>query len=83
MMGGRKNRSFGLYLDRDGPGNSELDVDTFIGDGQLAGLGDLDRLHGLVAGLRLDLLNLLDDVVALENLAEDDVAAVEPPATDS
>lgn len=60
-------------------GNSKLHVDTFIGDGQLAGLGDLDRLGGAVTRLGLGLLDLLDNVVALEDLAEDDVAAVEPP----
>jgi hypothetical protein len=55
-------------------------VDTFFGDGNFAGLGDLDRLDGAVARLSLDLLNLLDDIVTLEDLAEDDMAAIEPTA---
>lgn len=53
-------------------------MDTFGGNLQLAGLGDLDGLDGLVAGGRLGVLDLLDDVVALEDLAEDDVLAIEP-----
>lgn len=57
-------------------------MDTFFGDLQLAGLGDLDRLLGLVTRLGLDVLDLLDDIVALEDLAEDDVAAIEPAAGD-
>lgn len=55
-------------------------MDTFIGDGQLAGLGDLDRFDGAIARLSLGLLDLLDDIVALDDLAEDDVTAIEPPA---
>jgi hypothetical protein len=55
-------------------------VDTFGGDLKLARLGDLDRLDGLVAGLGLGVLNLLDELVALKDLAEDDVAAIEPTA---
>ena len=65
-----------------GLGSSELHVNTFIGDRQLARLDDLDRLDGAVARLGLNLLDLLDDVVALEDLAEDDVAAIEPPMED-
>jgi hypothetical protein len=53
-------------------------VDTFWGNLQLAALGDLDRLNGLVAWCGLSLLDLLDDLVALEDLAEDDVTAIEP-----
>jgi len=55
-------------------------VNTFRGDFKLARFGDDHLLDGLVAGLRLDVFNLLDNVVALEDLAEDDVATVEPPA---
>ena len=55
-------------------------MDTFWGHLQLAALGDLDRLLGLVARRRLGLLDLLDNLVALKHLAEDDVAAVEPAA---
>lgn len=57
----------------------EFHVDTFFGHRQLSALNDLDRLLGLVAGVLVDVLDLLDDVVALENLTEDDVLAVEPP----
>lgn len=53
-------------------------MDTFFGDGNLARLGNLHSLNGAVAGLGLDLLDFLDDIVALKNLAEDDVAAIEP-----
>lgn len=59
-------------------GALKLDVNTFFGDRELAALGDLDRLDGLVAAGRLGVLNLLDNLVALENLAEDDVLAIEP-----
>lgn len=57
----------------------ELDVNTFRGDLELAALGNLDGLLGLVAGEGLGQLDLLDDLVALNDLAEDDVLAVEPP----
>ena len=57
----------------------ELHVDTFRRDLQLAALGNLDCLNRLVARSGLDVLDLLDDVVALEDLAEDNVTAVEPP----
>ncbi len=56
----------------------KLHVNTFCGDLQLAALGNLDRLDGLVARRCLGVLDLLHDLVALKNLAEDDVAAVEP-----
>ena len=59
--------------------NSELDVNTFRWDLKLAALGDLDRHGGLVAGSRLRVLDLVDDIITLKNLAEDDVSAVEPP----
>lgn len=54
-------------------------MDTFFGHRQLPALDDLDRLLGLVAGVLLGVLNLLNDVVALEDLAEDDVLAIQPP----
>jgi len=47
----------------------------------LATLGNLDGLDGLVAGLGLRVFDLLDDIVAFENLAEDDVTAIQPPTT--
>jgi hypothetical protein len=58
----------------------ELRANTFVGNLQLAALGDLDRLGWLVARLGLGGLDLLHDVVALEDLAEDDVTAIEPTA---
>jgi hypothetical protein len=60
----------------------ELDVNTFGWDLELSALGNLDSLGGAVAGLGLGSLNLLDNVVALEDLAEDDVASVEPRGDD-
>lgn len=59
----------------------ELHVDTFSRDLQLAALGDLDCCGRLVARESLGVLDLLHDVVALEDLAEDDVTAIEPPNT--
>lgn len=56
----------------------ELHVNTFFGHRQLSTLDDLDGLLGLVAGVLLDVLNLLNDVIALEDLAEDNVLAVQP-----
>lgn len=53
-------------------------MNTFGRNLQLTALGDLDRLEGLVARSGLEVLNLVDDVVALEDLAENDVAAVQP-----
>jgi hypothetical protein len=53
-------------------------VNTFRRDLQLSALGDLDLLNGAVARLGLGVLDLLNDFVALEDLAEDDVAAIEP-----
>ena len=53
-------------------------MNTFRGHLQFATLGDFDGLGGLIARLRLGLLDLLNNVVALEDFAEDDVAVVEP-----
>ena len=47
----------------------------------MARLLNLDRLPGLT-GLRANLLNSLDDIHALDNLAEDDVLAVQPRSLD-
>jgi hypothetical protein len=60
----------------------EFSVNTFLGDLKLAALGNLDRLDGLVAGSLGYALNLVDDLVALEHLAEDDVASVQPACDD-
>jgi hypothetical protein len=53
-------------------------VNTFRGDLQLATLDDLDRLDRFVARLRRHVLNLLHDVVALEDLPENNVTAIKP-----
>lgn len=63
-----------------GASHLEFHVDTFFGHRKLPALDDLDRLLGLVAGVLVDVLDLLDDVVPLEDLAEDDVLAIEPAA---
>jgi hypothetical protein len=56
----------------------ELDVNTFRRNFQLAALGDRDRLGGLIASRGLDLLDLVNNVIALEDFAEDNVSTVEP-----
>jgi hypothetical protein len=58
-------------------------VNTFLGDLQLSALGDLDGLHRLVARALGNGLDLVDHLVALENFAEDNVAAIEPAGDDS
>lgn len=58
--------------------NLQLCVDTFFRHLQLATLGDLHRLRRLVARLLLYILDRIDYVVALKNLPEHDMAAVEP-----
>jgi hypothetical protein len=47
---------------------------------QLPALDDLDSLGGLVVGALGDVLNLLNDIVALKDLAENDVATIKPAA---
>lgn len=56
-------------------------MNTFRGDLELAALGNLDGLDGLVVGASLGVLDLLDEFVALEDFAEDDMAAIEPSVT--
>jgi hypothetical protein len=56
----------------------EVDVNTFRGDLKLAALDDLDSLDRLIARCGLGVLDLLDNLVALEDFTEDDVAAIEP-----
>lgn len=55
-------------------------MDTFGRDLKLARLDNLDGLNRLVAGGLLDVLDLVNDLVTLENLAENDVLAIEPTA---
>ena len=54
-------------------------MNTFRWDLELAALGDLDRQGRLVAASSLRVLDLVDDLITLKDLAEDDVSAVEPP----
>ena len=56
----------------------ELDVNTFGRDLELATLDNLDSLFRLVACQGLYILNHLDNRVALEHLAENDVTTIEP-----
>lgn len=63
-----------------GASHLEFHVDTFFGHRKLPALDNLHRLLGLVAGVLVDILDLLDDVVPLKDLAEDDVLAIEPAA---
>jgi hypothetical protein len=57
-------------------------VYTFLGHLELSALSNLDGLHGLVTRALRDVLNLVHDVIAFEDLAEDDVAAIEPAGDD-
>jgi hypothetical protein len=60
----------------------ELRVDTFLlirWHFQLATLGNLDCLLGLVSSTLCDVLDLVDDlIVALEDFAEYDVTSIQP-----
>jgi hypothetical protein len=60
----------------------EFHMDTFFWHLQLAALGDLHWLLRLVTRPLLAVLDLVDDIVALKNLAEHDVAAIEPASDD-
>jgi hypothetical protein len=57
-------------------------MNTFLGHLELSALGHLDRLNRFVAGALGHVLDLVDNLVSLENLAEDDVAAIEPASYD-
>jgi len=56
----------------------EFSASTFFRHLKLAALDDLDRLDRLVARCLGHVLDLLDDLVALEHFAEDDMLAVQP-----
>jgi len=56
----------------------QLHVNTFGGNLELAALDDLDIVDGPVGLGCGRVFDLFDYIVALKNLAEDDVAAVEP-----
>jgi hypothetical protein len=60
----------------------EFRVDTFFWHLELAALSDLDCLHWLVSCALFAVLYLLNYVIALENLSENDVAAVQPRCDD-
>ena len=53
-------------------------MNTFRGDLQLATLDNLDSIDRLVAAACRGVLDLLYDIIALEDFAEDDVTTVEP-----
>jgi hypothetical protein len=60
----------------------EFSVNTFLWDLELSALGDLDRLDWLVTRSLGDALDLVDDLVALEHFAEDNMAAIQPACHD-
>ena len=61
----------------------EFRMNTFRWHLELSALGDLDCLDRFIARSLWHVLNLLDDVISIKNLAEDDVAAIEPAGDDS
>lgn len=65
---------------RHGVGCLELNVNTFCGDLKFTALNNLDGGKRLVSVSSLDVLDLVDDIVALEDLAEDNMTAVQPTA---
>jgi hypothetical protein len=52
-------------------------VDTFFWYFKLATLDDLDSNHWLVSRPLLNVLDLLDDFIALEDFTEDNVSTIE------
>jgi hypothetical protein len=58
----------------------ELNVNTFRRDFKLAALGNLNGLSRLIVRPGLGVLDLLDDLVTLKDLAENDVSAIKPAA---
>ena len=59
-------------------GSLEFRACTFFRHLELAALGDLDFLGRLIARALGHVLDLVDDLEALEDFAEDNVLAVEP-----
>ncbi len=57
---------------------SKFDVDTFRGYRKLATLGNLDGLLWRIIAAGLDILDLVDNFIALEDLTEDNVTTIEP-----
>ena len=53
-------------------------MNTFLGHLELTALGNLDCLDWLVTTALWNVLDLFYNIVSLQDLAEDDVAAVEP-----
>ncbi len=51
---------------------------TFFRHLQFSRLCDLDSLGGLISSTLGDVLDLLNDIVALQNLPEDNVLSVQP-----
>lgn len=48
---------------------------------ELSALGNLDLVRRAVTAALGDILDLLDDLIALEDFTEDDVTAIQPPIT--
>ena len=57
----------------------EFDVDTFRRNLKLAALDNLDGVDRLVTTSGRAVLDLVDNVVALKDFAENDVTAIKPP----
>ena len=57
-------------------------MNTFFWDLQFTALLDLDSHLGLISRALFAVLNLINDVVALQHLAENDVLAIEPGGDD-
>lgn len=70
----------GAVDNSEGDGYLELDVNTFGRNLELATLGNGDGLDWLVSVRCLVVLDLVDKLVALEDLAEDHMTTVEPTA---
>jgi hypothetical protein len=60
----------------------EFGVYTFLRHLELPALGNFDRLDRFIARALGHVLDLVNDIVALNNLAKDNVAAIEPACDD-
>ncbi len=58
--------------------SSEFRMNTFLRNLELAALGNLHCLNGLVTWPLRHVFNILYNIVAFENFAEDNVAPIEP-----
>jgi len=62
--------------------SSKLRVSTFFGHLQLSTLDDLDCLEWLIISTLGNIFHLLNNIVALQNFAEDHVATIKPSRID-